>query len=79
VSPKKQRDLTELSPEELAKREQELREELFKLRMAGAVSQVPNPSRIRQARREIARVLTVRRQGELRQGTGRAAAAGRTP
>ena len=58
-------ELRELSPEELGKKEAELREELFKLRMRAATSQLGNPSRVRAVRRDIARVLTVRRQQDL--------------
>jgi large subunit ribosomal protein L29 len=67
-------DLRDLSPEELAKKEAELREDLFKLRMRAAVSQLENPSRIRQLRRDIARIHTVRRERDL--AAGRAAATG---
>ena len=77
MSPKKERDLRDLSPEELDKREAELREELFKLRMQGAVSQLPNPARIRKARRAIARVITLRRAGELRAAGAGAPGGGR--
>ncbi len=56
------KELRELSPDELAKREAEMREDLFKLRMRAAVSQIENPSRIRQLRRDIARIHTVRRE-----------------
>ena len=65
-------ELRDLGPEELAKKEAELREDLFKLRMRAAVSQIENPSRIRKLRRDIARIHTVRRQQEL--AAGRAAA-----
>jgi large subunit ribosomal protein L29 len=49
----------------LRKKEAELREELFKLRMRAATSQLGNPSRVRAVRRDIARILTVRRQQDL--------------
>ncbi len=70
-------DLRDLSPEELAKKEAELREDLFKLRMRAAVSQVENPSRIRQLRRDIARIHTVRRERDLAAGRAAATEAGR--
>ncbi len=57
-------ELRDLTPEDLEKKEAELREDLFKLRMRAATSSVGNPMRIRELRREIARVLTVRRQRE---------------
>jgi large subunit ribosomal protein L29 len=42
----------------------ELREELLDLRFQAAVGQATNPRRIRAARREIARLLTVAREKE---------------
>ena len=43
----------------------ELSEELFKLRFQFATRQLTNTARIRQVRREIARVKTLQRQQEL--------------
>ncbi len=63
-------ELRALSPDELIKKEAELREDLFKLRMRAAVSEIENPSRIRKLRRDIARIHTVRRQLELGAGAG---------
>jgi large subunit ribosomal protein L29 len=56
------RDLDELG---LERRLAELREELFNLRFQRATRQLTNTARIRQVRRDIARVLT--RQAELEQ------------
>ena len=61
-------ELRDLSPAELEKKESELREELLKLRMRAATAQLPNPGRVRAVRRDIARILTVRRQQELAAG-----------
>ena len=74
------KELLDLGPEELDKKEAELREDLFKLRMRAAVSQLENPARIRQLRRDIARIHTIRRQRALAGGGGRTggAAAGGT-
>ena len=47
---------------ELEKRAGEIREELFKLRFQHATGQLENPVRMRTLRRELARVLTVRRE-----------------
>jgi large subunit ribosomal protein L29 len=55
-------ELRDLGPDELDKKEAELREDLFKLRMRAAVSQLENPTRIRELRRDIARIHTVRRE-----------------
>jgi len=51
-------ELRELSEEQLAERLRELREELFNLRFQYATRQLTNTARIREVRRDIARVLT---------------------
>ncbi|MHB8882738.1 MAG: 50S ribosomal protein L29 [Thermodesulfovibrionales bacterium] len=51
-------DIREMSPEELAKKEQEMRKELFNLRFQKATGEIENPMRIRTIRKDIARVLT---------------------
>jgi large subunit ribosomal protein L29 len=56
-------EMRDKSPEELKSLEAELREELFELRMQHHTGQLESPARIRETRRTIARVLTVR--GEL--------------
>jgi len=59
------KELRELSSEELAAREAELRQELFNLRFQHATRQLENTARLSQARREMARVLTLLREREL--------------
>jgi large subunit ribosomal protein L29 len=54
-------ELKDLTAEELRQKEAGFREELFKLRLRQATSQVENPTRIRQLRRDIARVRTAQR------------------
>jgi len=56
------KELRELSDAELRAREQELRQELFNLRFQHAMRQLENTARIRQVKREIARILTVLRE-----------------
>ena len=51
--------LRELSVEELQAREKELKEELFNLRFQQAIGQLANPMRIKECKRDIARVKTV--------------------
>jgi large subunit ribosomal protein L29 len=58
-------ELRELSPEQLDDRLRELREELFNLRFQYATRQLTNTSRIREVRRDIARVLTFQGVGAL--------------
>ena len=54
-------ELRDLTAEELRQKEAGLQDELFKLRLRQATSQVENPMRIRQLRRDIARVRTAQR------------------
>ena len=54
-------ELRDLTGEELRQKEAGLHEELFKLRLRQATSQVENPMRIRQLRRDIARIRTAQR------------------
>jgi large subunit ribosomal protein L29 len=52
-------ELKELAVEELQRKEQDLRKELFNLRFQQATGEIENPMRIRTIRKNIARVLTV--------------------
>ncbi|HWP34304.1 MAG TPA: 50S ribosomal protein L29 [Thermodesulfobacteriota bacterium] len=52
-------ELRALPVEELKKRAEELRQELFNLRFQHATGQLENTQRIPQTRHELARVLTV--------------------
>jgi len=52
-------ELRDKSPDELFKKEQDLRKELFNLRFQKATGEIENPMRIRTLRKDIARVLTV--------------------
>jgi large subunit ribosomal protein L29 len=56
--------MREMSPEEIRERLQELREELFNMRFRNAMKQLDNPLKIRESRREMARLLTVLREKE---------------
>ena len=58
-------ELRGLESKDLARRLGEAKEELFRLRMQHATLQLVDTSRLRQLRREIAQVLTVRREREL--------------
>lgn len=57
--------IRDLSAEELDRQLSELKEELFNLRFQLATGQLDNPMRVRQVRRDIARVKTVMREREL--------------
>jgi large subunit ribosomal protein L29 len=52
-------DLRKLSGEELQKKEQEMREALFKLRFQHGIRRIENPAKLKQLRKDIARVQTV--------------------
>ena len=58
-------ELRELTHEQLDDRLRELREELFNLRFQYATRQLTNTARIREVRRDIARVLTFQGTGAL--------------
>ncbi len=65
----KAREVRELGLEELRTRERELVEELFHLRLRRATAQLPNTMKVRQTRRDLARVKTVLRQRTSGGGT----------
>jgi large subunit ribosomal protein L29 len=58
------KELRELSIPELKERLAKLREELMNLRFQKTIHRLENPMRIRQVRREIARVLTIIKEKE---------------
>jgi large subunit ribosomal protein L29 len=60
------RELRELSNEDLEKRLAERREELFNLRFQDATGALENTARLRQTKREIARILTLQGERESR-------------
>lgn len=64
VKPSTMRDMT---AEEIHARVGELREELFNLRFRNSMKQLDNPIKIRESRREMARLLTVLREKERKQ------------
>jgi large subunit ribosomal protein L29 len=59
------RELRELSDDELDRRMAETRQELFNLRFQTATGVLENSARLRLAKREIARILTVKSEREL--------------
>jgi len=67
VTHMKANELRELSTEELVEKEQEFKGELFNLRFQLATGQLENTARIKEVRKNIARVKTVLRQTELAQ------------
>jgi large subunit ribosomal protein L29 len=59
------RELRDMSDEELQEKLAERRQELFNLRFQSATGALENPARLKLAKREIARILTVRSEREL--------------
>jgi large subunit ribosomal protein L29 len=54
-------ELKDLTADELGQKAAALQDELFKLRLRQATAQVENPMRIRNLRRDIARIRTAQR------------------
>ncbi|MEX0753878.1 MAG: 50S ribosomal protein L29 [Actinomycetota bacterium] len=52
-------ELREMGDEQLVERLDDAKEELFNLRFQNATGQLDNPSRIKQVRHDVARILTV--------------------
>ena len=53
------KELRGLSQEELAKRENELKKELFELRFQAATGQLEQTARLKEVKKQIARIKTV--------------------
>ena len=60
----KARQLRDLSNEDLERKLHETRQELFNLRFQAATGSLENTARLRLAKREIARILTIRQERE---------------
>lgn len=58
-------NLRDATNEELAVKERELTEALFFLRLRHGTNQLESPAKLRQTRREIARIKTIQRAREL--------------
>ena len=54
-----------MSPEELSREEAEIRAQVWKLRLQLSTGQLDNPQKVREARRDLARVLTVSRERHM--------------
>jgi large subunit ribosomal protein L29 len=55
-------EMRDQTVEELVDKERELAEQLFALRLQKVTGQLEKPSRVRQVRKDLARVLTVLRE-----------------
>ncbi len=61
-------ELRDLTADELRQKAAEVQEELFKLRLRQATTQLENPMRIRKLRRDLARIRTAERTVQLAKG-----------
>jgi len=61
-------ELRDLSPDELAQKEQELREEFFNLKIQHATGQLDNTARLGQVKKDIARVCTLLKENVQKRG-----------
>ena len=58
-------DVRAMSPDERQRKLVELKQELFNLRFQHATGQLENPQRLKQIKRDVARVQTIIREEEL--------------
>jgi large subunit ribosomal protein L29 len=63
-------EIKNLSMEEMLRQLDDLKEELFNLRFQHETGQLENPQKMKQTKRDIARVKTIIRQFELNNETG---------
>ncbi len=61
-------ELRELTVDELQGKERELAQQLFTLRLQKSTGQIESPAKVSQARRDLARVLTVLREKQAPSG-----------
>jgi large subunit ribosomal protein L29 len=65
----KPKEIRDLSQEEMLQKEKDLTEELFNLKFQSAMGQLENTMRVKQVKKDIARVKTIFK--ELRKGQGK--------
>ena len=66
------KELRDMSTDELAQRRTELREEIGHLKLKRATSRLENPMKLRQTKRDLARVETILREKAFQGGKGAA-------
>lgn len=59
-------EIRKLSSEEITKKVEENKKELFNLRFSQATGNLEKPSRIRQLRKDVARMKTILREREIK-------------
>jgi large subunit ribosomal protein L29 len=55
-----------MAPADLAKEEEQLREQIWRLRLQITTGQLQDPQKVRRARKDLARVLSIKREQELK-------------
>ena len=63
-------EIRDLNLDEMHQKVSDLKEELFNLRFQHEIGQLENPQKMKQIKREIARVKTIIKESELNQETG---------
>lgn len=63
-------EIKDLSMEEMLRKLDDLKEEFFNLRFQHETGQLENPQKMKQTKRDIARVKTLIKQSELNNETG---------
>ena len=62
-------EIREMNLEEMQRKVNDLKEELFNLRFQHEIGQLENPNKMKQTRRDIARIKTTIREVELKNKT----------
>jgi large subunit ribosomal protein L29 len=60
------KEIRDLNVDELNQKQREMAEELFRLRLRHSTGQLESPAMLNRVRRDIARIITVRREKEAR-------------
>lgn len=63
----KAHEIRDLTDEELGKKERDTKEELFNIKIQVATQQNSNYARIKELKKDIARINTIKRERELRE------------
>jgi large subunit ribosomal protein L29 len=65
----KSSEINEMSPEEMQRKISDLKEELFNLRFQHEIGQLENPQKMKQIKRDVARIYTISREVEEKNKT----------
>ena len=65
----KSSEINEMSLEEMQRKISDLKEELFNLRFQHEIGQLENPQKMKQIKRDIARIYTISREVEVKNKT----------